>query len=305
LKAKAGLKTKMSRMSLSDYLEKKREFFEKGLKNFFPSTFNEASIIQKSMEYSFFAGGKRFRPVLALTVCEALGKDKEDILPACLAIEMIHTYSLIHDDLPAMDNDDFRRGKPSNHKVFGEGMAILAGDGLLTEAFYIAARYPEKDNLVKGKLDFVKELANAAGIRGMVGGQVMDIDQGKEFNEDYLIKLHMAKTGAMIRVSALAPLIISEDYTYFSQVESYASSLGLLFQITDDILDVESSKDKLGKTTGKDIEQNKLTFVTLFGLDEAKKKAKEVLDKAVGYAEKIPDSYYLIELAKYIFSRDK
>ncbi len=292
-------------MSLSDYLEKKREFFEKGLKNFFPSTFNEASIIQKSMEYSFFAGGKRFRPVLALTVCEALGKDKEDILPACLAIEMIHTYSLIHDDLPAMDNDDFRRGKPSNHKVFGEGMAILAGDGLLTEAFYIAARYPEKDNLVKGKLDFVKELANAAGIRGMVGGQVMDIDQGKEFNEDYLIKLHMAKTGAMIRVSALAPLIISEDYTYFSQVESYASSLGLLFQITDDILDVESSKDKLGKTTGKDIEQNKLTFVTLFGLDEAKKKAKEVLDKAVGYAEKIPDSYYLIELAKYIFSRDK
>ncbi len=295
----------MSRMSLSDYLEKKREFFEKGLKNFFPSTFNEASIIQKSMEYSFFAGGKRFRPVLALTVCEALGKDKEDILPACLAIEMIHTYSLIHDDLPAMDNDDFRRGKPSNHKVFGEGMAILAGDGLLTEAFYIAARYPEKDNLVKGKLDFVKELANAAGIRGMVGGQVMDIDQGKEFNEDYLIKLHMAKTGAMIRVSALAPLIISEDYTYFSQVESYASSLGLLFQITDDILDVESSKDKLGKTTGKDIEQNKLTFVTLFGLDEAKKKAKEVLDKAVGYAEKIPDSYYLIELAKYIFSRDK
>ncbi len=305
MKAKAGLKTKMSRMSLSDYLEKKREFFEKGLKNFFPSTFNEASIIQKSMEYSFFAGGKRFRPVLALTVCEALGKDKEDILPACLAIEMIHTYSLIHDDLPAMDNDDFRRGKPSNHKVFGEGMAILAGDGLLTEAFYIAARYPEKDNLVKGKLDFVKELANAAGIRGMVGGQVMDIDQGKEFNEDYLIKLHMAKTGAMIRVSALAPLIISEDYTYFSQVESYASSLGLLFQITDDILDVESSKDKLGKTTGKDIEQNKLTFVTLFGLDEAKKKAKEVLDKAVGYAEKIPDSYYLIELAKYIFSRDK
>ncbi|BBB32452.1 geranylgeranyl diphosphate synthase, type II [Thermotomaculum hydrothermale] len=292
-------------MSLSDYLKNKRDFFEKEIKNFFPSTFKEASAVLKAMEYSFFAGGKRFRPILALTVCEALGKPEKDIIPACLAIEMIHTYSLIHDDLPAMDNDDFRRGKPSNHKIFGEGMAILAGDALLTEAFFVASKYPENDKLIKGKLDFIRELANAAGIRGMVGGQVMDIDQNKPFNTDFLYKLHMAKTGAIIRISALVPLIIYQDYTYFKEINSYASNLGLLFQITDDILDVESSSSKLGKTAGKDIEQNKLTFVTLFGLDEAKKKAKEVLEKTIAFAEKVPNNRYLMQLANYIFSRDK
>ncbi len=295
----------MREMCLSDYLRKKRDFFEYNIKNLFPSTFQEASIVQKAMEYSFFAGGKRFRPILALSVCEALKKNENDILPACLAIELIHSYSLVHDDLPAMDNDDFRRGKPSNHRVFGEAVAILAGDGLLTEAFYIASKYPEKEELIEGKLNFVRELANAAGIRGMVGGQVIDISESKQFNEDYLLKLHMAKTGAMIKISALAPLIVFNDYEYYKEVELYSANLGLLFQITDDILDVEASSDKLGKTSGKDLQQNKLTFVTLFGVEKAKTKAKDVLEQAISYAEKIPNSEYLIALARYIFSREK
>ncbi len=294
-----------TKISLSDYLKEKREFFEKRASDYFPSTFKEAGIISKAMEYSFFAGGKRFRPILALTVCEALEKEEEYIVPACLAIEMIHSYSLIHDDLPAMDNDDFRRGKPSNHKVFGEGIAILAGDGLLTEAFYVASKYPEKELSATGKLNFVRELAEAAGIRGMVGGQVLDIFEDKPFNDNFLKKLHMAKTGAMIRISALAPLIIFNDYTYFKEVSGYASNLGLLFQITDDILDVESSSDKLGKTAGKDIEQHKLTFVTLFGLNGAKRKAKEVLEKTVAFAEMVPNNHYLLQLATYVYSRDR
>ncbi len=295
----------MREMCLSDYLRKKRFFFESNIKSLFPSTFQEAGIVQKAMEYSFFAGGKRFRPILALSVCEALKKNENDILPACLAIELIHSYSLIHDDLPAMDNDDFRRGKPSNHRVFGEAVAILAGDGLLTEAFYIASKYPEKEELIEGKLNFIRELANAAGIRGMVGGQVMDISESKQFNEDYLLKLHMAKTGAMIKISALAPLIVFNDYEYYKEVELYSANLGLLFQITDDILDVEASSDKLGKTSGKDMQQNKLTFVTLFGVEKAKTKAKDVLEQAINYAEKIPENKYLIALARYIFSREK
>ncbi len=292
-------------ISLSDYLKQKREFFERKVRDYFPSTFKEAEIVLKAMEYSFFAGGKRFRPILALTACEALGFNSEDIIPACLAIEMIHSYSLIHDDLPAMDNDDFRRGKPSNHKVFGEGTAILAGDALLTEAFYIASRYPEKKELTEGKLKFVTQLSDSAGIRGMVGGQVMDIDENKPFNEQFLEKLHMAKTGAMIKVSALTPLIIHNDYRFYSDVKSYALNLGLLFQITDDILDIESSSEKLGKTAGKDIEQHKLTFVTLFGIQGAKNKAKNVFEETVKCAKKIPNNKYLVKLAEYIFSRDK
>ncbi len=295
----------MTVIPLSDYLKEKREFFEQRIRDYFPSTFKEADIVLKAMEYSFFAGGKRFRPVLALTVCDALGLNGEDLIPACLAIEMIHTYSLIHDDLPSMDNDDFRRGKPSNHKVFGEGMAILAGDGLLTEAFYIASHFPEKEELTNGKLKFITALSEAAGIRGMVGGQVMDIDESKPFNEQFLEKLHMAKTGAMIKISALAPLIIFNDYRFYNEIESYASNLGLLFQITDDILDVEASSEKLGKTAGKDIEQNKLTFITLFGLKGAKKRAKEVLEKTIACAEKIPNNEYLVKLAEYIYSREK
>ncbi len=295
----------MTRMSLSDYLKEKIAFFEKEAEKLFPEALPDAEVVEKAMKYSFFAGGKRFRPVLAMSVCEAIGKELEYIIPACVAIEMVHTYSLIHDDLPAMDNDDFRRGKPSNHKVFGEAMAILAGDGLLTEAFYIASRYPEKDEFTKGKLEFVKQLSDSAGIRGMVGGQVMDILEEKEFSEDFLKKLHSAKTGAMIKLSALAPLIVFDDYSFYENFKNYGEGLGLLFQITDDILDVEATSEQLGKTAGKDEKQNKLTFVSLFGLEGAKKKALETLEKIKQDISEIPNNTYLLQLADYVYSRKK
>ncbi len=295
----------MEMMTFSEYFKSQRQFFEKMAEKYFPHTFKEAETVLKAMKYSFFAGGKRFRPVLALSVCDVIGKDKDKVIPACLSIEMVHTYSLIHDDLPSMDNDDFRRGKPSNHRVFGEGMAILAGDGLLTEAFYVASSYPKGDEFVKGRLEFVKALSDAAGIRGMVGGQVMDIEDKKRFDESYLKKLHASKTGAMIKLSALTPLIFFQDYSLYTEIENYASNLGMLFQITDDILDVESSTEKLGKTAGKDLKQHKLTYVSLFGLEGAKKRAKEAFERAVSYVEKIPNSNYLVELARYIYTRDR
>ena len=295
----------MKKMSLSDYLKEKSEFFEREAKKLFPQTFEEAKLVSESMKYSFFAGGKRFRPVLAMSVCEALGYPLEPVIPSCLAIEMIHTYSLIHDDLPAMDDDDFRRGKKSNHKVFGEAIAILAGDGLLTEAFNVAAKYPEEREFSTGKLKFITALSDAAGIRGMVGGQVMDILEEKPFEYDFLKKLHAAKTGAMIKISALAPLYIFEDFDFFENISTFGEKLGMLFQITDDILDVVATKDVLGKSVGKDIKQNKLTYVTLFGLEEARKKAKDALESALSSVEKVPNNYYLRQLALYVYNREK
>ncbi len=295
----------MKKISLSDYLKKKIDFFEKEAESLFPETFEEAETVSKSMRYSFFAGGKRFRPVLAMSVCEALGYPLKPLIPACLAIEMIHTYSLIHDDLPAMDDDDFRRGKKSNHKVFGEAIAILAGDGLLTEAFNIAAKYPKGSEFSQGKLDFIAALSEAAGIRGMVGGQVMDISEEKPFEYHFLKKLHSAKTGAMIKVSALAPLYIFGDYKFFENIASFGEKLGMLFQITDDILDIVATKEVLGKSVGKDLKQHKLTYVTLFGLEEAKRKAEETLQSALSWVENIPNNYYLKQLALYVYNREK
>ncbi len=289
---------------LFDYLNKKVYLFEKEAEKLFPETFNEAESIVDAMKYSFFAGGKRFRPCLAMSVCDALEYEESPIIPACVAIEMIHTYSLIHDDLPAMDNDDFRRGKPSNHRAFGEAMAILAGDALLTEAFNIASRLPDDERFLQGKLNFIKSLSFAAGIYGMIGGQVMDISENKPFNEDFLFRLHRSKTGAMIQVSALTPLLIYDEFTYYEEVKEYADNIGLLFQITDDILDVIGNRERLGKSAGKDLEQNKLTFVTLYGLDGAREKAKIILDKALESAEKLPNNEYLIEIAFFVFSRD-
>ena len=293
----------MSR-TIREYLSSRAQQFERECLPYFPTSHPETHILQEAMTYSFQAGGKRIRPVLALAVTELLGKPVPDIIPAALAIEMIHTYSLIHDDLPAMDNDDVRRGKPTCHKVFGDAMAILAGDGLLTEAFHVAARYPEKTGLASGKLDFIRALADAAGIRGMVGGQAMDMENAAGADEHYLGLLHERKTGAMIRIACLSPIILfGVEEKIHHAIDNYAAAIGLLFQVVDDILDETAEAVDLGKTPGKDREQGKLTYPALHGLAGANQLADQLVLRAEQALAGIPDADTLIQLAGFIRQR--
>lgn len=237
----------------------------------------------KAMNYSLNNGGKRMRPCLTLAACEMLGGDAEDALPVACALEMIHSYSLIHDDLPAMDDDDFRRGKPSNHKVFGEGMAILAGDGLLSYAFEVmlCALALHSDN--PGYLEAVRAVAGGAGVCGMVAGQAVDLEpeNGQGALEDRLKYIHARKTGAIIKAAALAGAhIANADAKQMEAVSEFGSLYGLLFQITDDVLDVEGDFAGMGKTLGKDKEAHKLTYVNLYGLEAAKRMARETAQQA-------------------------
>ena len=290
--------------SIREYLKKQAEWFETESRNLFPAGHPEVAVLREAMDHSFKAGGKRIRPVLALTVAAMLDMDATDILPAALAIEMIHTYSLIHDDLPAMDDDDFRRGKPTCHKVYGDAMAILAGDGLLTEAFHVAAVHPDKPEMAAGKLRFIKELADAAGIRGMVGGQVMDMEHPENGDESYLTLLHNRKTGAMIRISCMAPvLVVGAPESFAKAIDTYARKIGLLFQVTDDMLDETASLAELGKTPGKDREQGKLTYPALFGLNGARKLADRLQAEAEAALAGITDTDRLIQLARFIRER--
>ena len=244
------------------------------------------------MRYSVTAGGKRLRPVLCLASADAVGGDRRLAMPAACAIELIHTYSLVHDDLPAMDNDTLRRGRPTLHVVAGEGMAILAGDGLLTEAFALLARAPETMDtaIVARKLRVVGLVATAAGPIGMVGGQAIDLgcsmpNRGGQCtpppDADSLRVMHSKKTGALIRASALAGAIMggAGDST-ISQIDAAATEFGLAFQIVDDILDVEGVSSDLGKTAGKDAAAGKPTYPTLYGLDTARQMAAECLERA-------------------------
>ena len=244
------------------------------------------------MRYSVTAGGKRLRPVLCLASADAVGGDRRLAMPAACAIEMIHTYSLVHDDLPAMDNDTLRRGRPTLHVVAGEGMAILAGDGLLTEAFALLARAPETMDaaIVARKLRVVGLVATAAGPSGMVGGQAIDLgcstpdrdgQRTPPLDADGLRVMHSKKTGALIRASALVGAIMggAGDSTV-GQIDTAATELGLAFQIVDDILDVEGVSADLGKTAGKDAAAGKPTYPTLYGLDTARRMAAECLERA-------------------------
>lgn len=291
-------------LSIREYLKEQAERFETESRSLFPAGHPESAVLREAMDHSFQAGGKRIRPVLSLTVAAMLGMEARDILPAALAIEMIHTYSLIHDDLPAMDDDDFRRGKPTCHKVYGDAMAILAGDGLLTEAFHVAARYPDKPELAAGKLRFISELADAAGIRGMVGGQVMDMEHPEDGDEQYLTLLHNRKTGAMIRISCMAPVLLNGAPEPFEDaIDIYARKIGLLFQVTDDMLDETASLAELGKTPGKDKEQGKLTYPALFGMDGARDLADRLLAEAENALSGLQQAERLIQLARFIRER--
>lgn len=259
-----------------------------------------------SMIYSLTAGGKRIRPMLCLEFCRALGGDMNAAMPFAAALELIHTYSLIHDDLPCMDDDDLRRGKPTNHKVYGEATALLAGDALLTLAFEYATRAEQKvpaERVVRA----IKTLAHAAGSDGMVGGQVIDLkSEGLKIPIEKLNELHKLKTGAMICASVQIGCILAgvHEGKVFDAATNYASNIGLAFQIKDDILDVEGNTEKLGKSVGRDEKSNKSTYVTFYGLGGAKKKLNEATNEAKKSLEDIPDNEFLHYLTDFLLNRD-
>ena len=235
--------------------------------------------LAEAMRYSLLAGGKRLRPVLCLAFADAVSRASTDtavVADAACAVEYVHTYSLVHDDLPCLDNDDLRRGKPTNHKVFGEPLALLAGDGLLTEAFTVLATGPEP---VRGLL--CAELARAAGAAGMVGGQVLDIAEDRAATLDYLLRLHRMKTGALIRAACrMGVLAAGGDVAALGSAETYGDAVGLAFQIADDVLDVTASAEQLGKPVGADAEAGRHTFPAVVGLEESRRMARDLVARA-------------------------
>jgi geranylgeranyl diphosphate synthase, type II len=258
---------------VEQFLQENKQLVDKQLP-LYVKYLNAPEIIKRAMMYSLEAGGKRIRPLLLLATLKAFGKEVELGLPVACAIEMIHTYSLIHDDLPSMDNDDLRRGKPTNHKVFGEAMAILAGDGLLTYSFQIIAEMNHQDVTSEMKIRLISELAKAAGPEGMVAGQVADMQgEGKKLSLEELEYIHKNKTGKMLEYSILAGAILAEaTEQQMNALRTFALHLGLAFQIRDDILDIEGTEEKIGKPVGSDIENKKVTYPSLLTLDGAKEK---------------------------------
>ena len=262
--------------------------------------------LEKAMEYSLMAGGKRLRPVLLMAAADAVGKDGAAFLTTGCAIEMIHTYSLIHDDLPAMDNDDYRRGKPTNHKVFGDGIAVLAGDALLTLAFEVMLR--QEGAAPETLVTVVSEMSRAAGPYGMVGGQVLDLEgEGRRLDLAALRKIHMGKTGALfcaaIRSGAILAGAKAEE---LAALTLYAERFGLAFQITDDILDVTGDEAAIGKPVGSDVRNEKATYVTLTSLEEAKKLAEDAVDEAVAALDIFGErAAFLRDLALFLLGRKK
>ena len=293
-------------MDIATYLEKKSGVVDSFLKAYFEKPLDSVpGLLAESMSYSLLAGGKRIRPILAMASYEACGGDAGDILECASAIEVIHTYSLIHDDLPAMDNDDLRRGRLTNHKVYGEALAILTGDGLLTEAFLMILNAREKFSS-ESVLDAIRELAVASGIRGMVGGQVQDVlSEDSEPESETLQYIHEHKTGALIKASVrLGGLLYGASDETMKAFGDYGWNLGLAFQIVDDILDVKGDEALMGKPVGSDEEKNKMTYPALYGIDLSRQKAEELVEKALVVIEPLPEKAQpLREIAKYIIER--
>jgi geranylgeranyl diphosphate synthase type II len=294
-------------MDIRSYLAKKKELVDKALEALVPPAKTFPPAVFEAMRYSLFAGGKRVRPILAVAAAEALGAKTASLLPAAGALELIHTYSLVHDDLPAMDDDDLRRGRPTCHKVYGEAIAILAGDGLLTMAFE-ALSDPRRLKAIPAPrlLAIIREIATASGVFGMVGGQVVDIQsEGKEMDLPTLEYIHTHKTGALIRASIrVGALYAKAGERQFAALSRYGELVGLAFQIADDILDLTGKEEEIGKDVGSDLEKGKMTFPSFYGLEESRRRAVEVVDKAVavlkGFDKKADP---LRDLARYIITR--
>ena len=268
---------------LAAYMAERARAVDEALGRFLPAESAPPETLHRAMRYSVFAGGKRLRPVLVIAGAEAVGGNMAAVMPTACAVEMIHTYSLIHDDLPAMDNDDFRRGSPTNHKVFGEAIAILAGDALLTLAFRLLAdSAPEGPDGGRRLHDVLVEIADAAGSAGMVGGQVADIEsEGKKVGAETVDYIHTHKTAALIRASICAGAILAGGTeAQLSALSLVGRDLGLAFQITDDILDVTATTAELGKTAGKDQAQQKATYPAVHGIEASRSRAAALVTEA-------------------------
>jgi geranylgeranyl diphosphate synthase type II len=293
-------------MEFKTWLKAKINKTEKYLQIYVPEKDNRQKSIYESMRYSLFAGGKRIRPVLMMETFTMFKENEDSIMPFACALEMIHTYSLIHDDLPAMDDDDFRRGKPTNHKVYGDAMAILAGDGLLNKAFETVSNNISKIDIPAERiLKSLEILSNASGSEGMIGGQVTDMFV-EERTMEYLEYMHRLKTGALIRaacqIGATAGGASEED---ISKLSDYAHYLGLAFQVKDDILDFTADEEELGKPVGSDEKNDKLTYVTLLGLDQSQNILEDYTAKAISSLEIFGGrAERLREIAEYLLKRN-
>ncbi|PRZ13038.1 MULTISPECIES: polyprenyl synthetase family protein [Laceyella] len=297
-------------MQIQSYMREKAKLVHQALDDYTAGLEGIPSVLKDAMRYSLLAGGKRFRPVLVLATVEALGGNTQQALPFACAIEMIHTYSLIHDDLPAMDDDDVRRGMPTNHKVYGEAHAILAGDALLTEAFGIMARAAGETGVApEVALALINEASVAAGAKGMVGGQVDDLlGEGRSVTLAELESIHHRKTGDLIAFSVRAgAMVAGADEEALTALTRYAYRLGLAFQIQDDILDVIGDAVLIGKPVGSDEANQKATYPALLGLEESKKRLNEITEQAknaiIGYAGINPER--LLQIADYLLARDR
>lgn len=267
-------------VDIKKYWSARQSQFEKALHRALPAASAKPATIHQAMRYSLFAGGKRLRPILVIAAAETLGGRPADAMPLACAVECIHTYSLIHDDLPCMDDDDLRRGKPTSHKVYGEGIAVLAGDALLTQAFELAARVPGWKRYKTA--DVIKEIAQASGSKALIAGQVVDLEcEGKKISAQELAYIHRCKTAALI-TSSLRLGAMSADATAveLKAITQFGQALGLAFQVIDDILDITQTSEQLGKSAGKDLTAEKATYPAILGMDKAKKEAARLTNLA-------------------------
>lgn len=294
-------------MEFKAVLKEKASYIEKLLKEYMPKEEGYQKTIMEAMNYSLSAGGKRLRPILTLEACKSVGGDYKDAIPFAMAIEMIHTYSLIHDDLPALDNDDLRRGRKTNHIVFGEDMAILAGDALLNYAFEVMLLGSMNKENPNKYLNAMYEIASAAGINGMIGGQVVDVQsENKKISKEKLDYIHNNKTAAiMIGCMRVGAIIGNANDNELENITKYAKNIGLAFQIVDDILDIVGDESKLGKKVGSDIDNNKSTYPSLIGLEESKEEANRLIKEAKEALNQISnETEFLSGLADYIVDRE-
>ena len=292
-------------MSLTAYLTARSKIVDRALDRFLPRATAKPETIHKAMRYSLFAGGKRMRPVLTLAAAEACGGAVESALPAASAVECIHTYSLIHDDLPCMDDDDLRRGRPTNHKVFGEGVAVLAGDALVTIAFEILAQAaPAPRYTIAAQ---IRELADAAGSKWLIGGQVADLEgEGRAFSGADLRYIHRCKTAALLTASIrLGAMSANATPARLKALTDFGQALGLAFQVIDDILDVTQTTEKLGKTAGKDLAATKATYPAIYGLEKSRAEARRLTASALTALKPFgAKAVRLRELADYLLARE-
>jgi len=295
-----------NRFSLQQFLATRTDAVNRALDKFLPGEKIKPATIHKAMRYSLFAGGKRMRPALCLAAAEACGGSEQAAMPLACAVECIHTYSLIHDDLPAMDNDDFRRGKPTNHKVFGEGIAVLAGDALLTQAFEIAAQCKKFPRYPHDKI--ILEIARASGSLQLVAGQVADLEgEGKKLSERELKFIHERKTSALLCCSVrLGGMSANCTPAQLRALTDFGYHVGLAFQVIDDILDVTQTSEQLGKTAGKDVAVQKATYPAIVGLEKSRMIAENLTDKAFAALKIFKGKATPLEaLAEFLLKRDK